>query len=68
MNERDIARICEAEGVTLVSVTRGKHWRARIRASDGRERNLNFPCSPSDVRAERNKRRDLRAFAKGVQA
>lgn len=69
MNERDIARLCEAESVELLSATkaRGGHWRARIRAPDGRERNLSFPSSPSDVRAEQNKRRDLRAFVKGVQ-
>ena len=63
----DTKAMAEAEGLTVVEITPGTH--IKMRASNGRETKLFvFAGSPSDHRAQLNKRAELRRFAKEVSA
>lgn len=65
---REIEQMIEEAGLQVISMVRtnGSHVKARVRrASDGRESIQVFACTPSDHRANANRRADLRRFARG---
>jgi hypothetical protein len=56
----------QAAGLSVVSIERSKHIKARVQAPDGRQSLQIFPCTPSDQRALLNRRACLRRFARGT--
>lgn len=67
---REAQRTAEEVGLTVLSaeISGGKHIRLRCRRADGAERFFMAPFSPSDTyRAEKNRRAEMRRWAKGVE-
>lgn len=65
MKFRDVEDLIEKAGLMVISVERQSHFKARVRAPDGRESVQVISCTPSDRRALMNIRADLRRFARG---
>lgn len=65
MKLRDVREIVERNGLTLVSLERTRHIKARVRRADGRETLQIFACSASDHRGLANREAALRRFARG---
>ena len=66
MQRREVEAMLNEVGLTLLDLTKKKHWKARVRRQDGSELIVSLPTSPSDRRALKNKRSQLRALALGA--
>ena len=67
MNRAHVVEMVTQHGLTLVSIVRNSHWKARVRTPAGQERSVTFPTSESDHRALKNKSAELRKIAQGVE-
>lgn len=65
MKRKEIIEMCESHRLVVVSITRNKHWKVRVRRPDGTERNVIFPSSSSDYRMIKNKSSQLGNIASG---
>lgn len=61
---REFERDLESEGLTLLSLnrTKGKHYKAIVRSSDGRQMTYTLASTNSDWRASRNRLADIKRF------
>lgn len=59
---RELQRTITDCGGIVVSVTRNKHYKLRVRAPDGREKIFVTSVSPSDVSSEHNNRARIKRF------
>ena len=61
---RAFERELDGEGLSLVSLTRtrGGHYKALVRAPDGRQLNYFLAASASDYRAAKNRLSDIKRF------
>ena len=66
MNRTHVEQMLASHGLSLVSLVRNSHWKARVRTPTGQERSVTFPTSESDYRALKNKSAQLRKIAAGV--
>lgn len=64
---RDIYKMVEQEGLTVVSFEKGKrHSKLILRRKDGKTKIFIMSSSPSDSRTSKNKRADFKRFANGI--
>ena len=55
-------------GLKVERIAAGTHWKLYVRAQDGRTAVITAPRSGSDWRGDKNKRAQMRAFARGQHA
>jgi hypothetical protein len=65
MKEREIKAMIADAGLTLLDLKVNGHFKARVRAPDGREGVQVFSKSPGGGRGLENRRAELRRFARG---
>lgn len=67
MKARDIKKMVEQHGLSLVSLDQRTHIKARVRNERGTEYVVIFPCSMGDnARGWKNKAAQLKQIARGV--
>jgi hypothetical protein len=62
---KDIKAMAEAEGLTVLDITKSKHIKVQVQAPDGRTALIIAATSASDHRATMNQRSRFRKFADG---
>lgn len=66
---RKLQKLIQDEGVEIIEMGRGgKHLYARLLRKDGAEKTFHFSVTPSDWRADLQKRSAIRRWAKARRA
>lgn len=65
ITKKEVEALVTEAGMTVVEIKRCRHWRATVQRADGSVTKVSFPVSPSDHRALKNKRSELRHIARG---